>query len=440
MPTSGRQRVQRGRGADARRARRRRGDRWVRSGRGHLRRGHRRGRGRAACARRPPGEPVGVQLPLTTARRCPPQWREVPPSCPRACSSASSPSRPWAMRSPPAFAADVTTSGSCGRSGSSGGMSSVRSRRSRGRSLPSAWSWASHSGIAAGRVAWQLVAEQIGVRASATTSPLELLIVALVACLAGAALACQRGWSRPDSGRWTPCERNSPAATSGIPCTMVKFRNTGGGLSDNLEDRRAMGGRGVAVGRRHRRRHRRRAAPAPRRRWRRGRRHRPQRRVQPDQPGGSSGTVDPADEPLVRGDVGRPRRHPGLLGDRRWPRRRLPGRQLVLFTDAREHRRMWQRRRRRSVPSTARPTEGIHRPVLLQAAAEPVRRTRRLRSRLRARPRARAPRAEPVGTSDEVRQQQQADRGRGKRAVGRASSSRPTATPASGATPRRTAG
>ena len=48
-------------------------------------------------------------------------------------------------------------------------------------------------GIAAGRVAWQLVAEQIGVRASATTSPLELLIVALVACLAGAALALPAG-------------------------------------------------------------------------------------------------------------------------------------------------------------------------------------------------------------------------------------------------------
>jgi predicted metalloprotease len=29
---------------------------------------------------------------------------------------------------------------------------------------------------------------------------------------------------------------------------MVKFRNSGGGLSDNLEDRRALGGRGVAVG------------------------------------------------------------------------------------------------------------------------------------------------------------------------------------------------
>ena len=29
---------------------------------------------------------------------------------------------------------------------------------------------------------------------------------------------------------------------------MVKFRNTGGGLSDNLQDRRAMGGRGLAAG------------------------------------------------------------------------------------------------------------------------------------------------------------------------------------------------
>ena len=29
---------------------------------------------------------------------------------------------------------------------------------------------------------------------------------------------------------------------------MVKFRNSGGGLSSNLEDRRAMGGRGIAVG------------------------------------------------------------------------------------------------------------------------------------------------------------------------------------------------
>jgi ABC-type lipoprotein release transport system permease subunit len=48
-------------------------------------------------------------------------------------------------------------------------------------------------GIAVGRVAWQLVAEQLGVRASATTSPLVLLIVALVACLTGAALALPAG-------------------------------------------------------------------------------------------------------------------------------------------------------------------------------------------------------------------------------------------------------
>src|SRR5688572_17020466 len=29
---------------------------------------------------------------------------------------------------------------------------------------------------------------------------------------------------------------------------MVKFRNPGGGVSDNLEDRRAIGGRGLAAG------------------------------------------------------------------------------------------------------------------------------------------------------------------------------------------------
>ena len=140
-----------------------------------------------------PDAPVGVQLPLTAARRCQP--RVGCSSCLESsgCSSASSPWRPWAMRSPPAFAAGVTTSGSSGRSGSSGGMSSVRSRPSRGRSLPSAWSLGIPLGIAAGRVAWQLVAEQIGVRASATTSPLELLIVALVAGLAGAALALPAG-------------------------------------------------------------------------------------------------------------------------------------------------------------------------------------------------------------------------------------------------------
>ena len=43
-----------------------------------------------------------------------------------------------------------------------------------------------------------------------------------------------------------------------------------------------------------------------------------------------------------------------------------------------------------------------------------------------------------VGTSDEVRQAQQARPGAGQRAVGRASSSRPTATRACGDTPPRT--
>lgn len=34
----------------------------------------------------------------------------------------------------------------------------------------------------------------------------------------------------------------------GVRCGVVKFRRSGGGLSDNLEDRRGMGGKGVAAG------------------------------------------------------------------------------------------------------------------------------------------------------------------------------------------------
>jgi ABC-type antimicrobial peptide transport system permease subunit len=48
-------------------------------------------------------------------------------------------------------------------------------------------------GIALGRVCWQLVAEEIGVRATATTSPLMLLAVTLIACLAAAALSVPPG-------------------------------------------------------------------------------------------------------------------------------------------------------------------------------------------------------------------------------------------------------
>ena len=48
-------------------------------------------------------------------------------------------------------------------------------------------------GIALGRVSWQLVAEQIGVRATADTSPLTLLVVALVACFAAAVLSVPPG-------------------------------------------------------------------------------------------------------------------------------------------------------------------------------------------------------------------------------------------------------
>ncbi len=50
----------------------------------------------------------------------------------------------------------------------------------------------------------------------------------------------------PVSERWTRCESNERRA--GITTAVVKFRNRDGGLSDNLEDRRAMGGRGIAAG------------------------------------------------------------------------------------------------------------------------------------------------------------------------------------------------
>ena len=48
-------------------------------------------------------------------------------------------------------------------------------------------------GIAVGRVAWQVVADQIGVRASAPTSPLVLLVVALLACVAALLLSVPPG-------------------------------------------------------------------------------------------------------------------------------------------------------------------------------------------------------------------------------------------------------
>ena len=229
------------------------------------------------------------------------------------------------MRSPPAFAAGVTTSGSFGRSGSSGGMSSVRSRRSRGRSSPSAWSWGSRWGSRRGGWPGSWSPSRSGCARRPRPSPLELLIVVLVACLAGAALAvaCGRGrgptavGGRPASGI---AERHF-----GHTVPMVKFRNTGGGLSDNLAGSSSHGGSRPRRGRRHRRRHRRRAAPGPRRRWRwRGRRHRHQRHVQPDQHRRVQRHRRPRRRAARGGDVGRARRHPGVLGERRWPRRRLP--------------------------------------------------------------------------------------------------------------------
>jgi ABC-type lipoprotein release transport system permease subunit len=48
-------------------------------------------------------------------------------------------------------------------------------------------------GIALGRVSWQLVADQIGVAPSAATSPLVLLSVALLACVAAAVLSVPPG-------------------------------------------------------------------------------------------------------------------------------------------------------------------------------------------------------------------------------------------------------
>ena len=73
-----------------------------------------------------------------------------------------------------------------------------RSRRSPGRSWPSAWPSASRSGSRWDEWPGSVVADEIGVRAAASTSPLTLLVVALVACLAAAALSrAARAWRRP---------------------------------------------------------------------------------------------------------------------------------------------------------------------------------------------------------------------------------------------------
>ena len=84
--------------------------------------------------------------------------------------------------------------------------------------------------------------------------------------------------------------------------------------------------------------------------------------------------------------------------------------------------------------------EGLHRPRLLPGAEGPLRRARRLRPGLRHRPRDRAPRpAPPRDRPGRARSSQAADP-RNENASRSPSSSRPTASPASGATRRRSAG
>ena len=158
-----------------------------------------------------------------------------------------------------------------------------------------------------------------------------------------------------------------------------------------------MGGKGIAVGWRDRRRHRRRAPPAPQRRRRRRRRHRHQRRLQPDQhaAGRAARSIRPTSRSCRRcptpSTTSRASGPPsdGLGGD-------YQDATLVLFTGAVSTDGCG------NAPSSVGPfycpadADGLHRPVVLQAAAEPVRRAGRLRPRLRPRPRARPPRAEPA--------------------------------------------
>ena len=166
---------------------------------------------------------------------------------------------------------------------------------------------------------------------------------------------------------------------------MVKFRNSGGGLSDNLQDRRAMGGRGIAAG----------------------------GGIvgvvvlvvlfqllggggggggtgidindvfNQINTGGSSGTVDPADEPLVEEMSDALDDIQGFWGSERGRRRRLPRRHPRAVHGRGEHRRMRER------PLVCRTVllpprrEGVHRPVVLRAARRPVRGPRRLRPGVR---------------------------------------------------------
>ena len=107
------------------------------------------------------------------------------------CSSASSPSRPSAMRWPPACAVAGTTSGSCGRSASWAETCCGRSRRSPGRSWPSGLAFGIPLGHRrSGRVAWQVVADRIGVRAVRPDVTARCCWSSrLLACLAAAALS-----------------------------------------------------------------------------------------------------------------------------------------------------------------------------------------------------------------------------------------------------------
>ena len=214
-----------------------------------LRRWRRRGRGGPPCAEPAPRRDLRVRLLVAAAGRRQPRRRCS--SCPvcSGCSSASSPSRRSATRWRPACAVAGTTSGSCGRSASwpetSCGPSTTQSMDARGHRAGSS---ASRSASRSGASAWQVVAERIGVRAEPHTRHRSCcwprrarsLAAAVLSVPPGAAAARQRA-----VGRTARRSRRGPA---GHTAPMVKFRNRGGDLSGNLEDRRAMGGRGVAVG------------------------------------------------------------------------------------------------------------------------------------------------------------------------------------------------
>ena len=239
-----------------------------------------------------------------------------------------------------------------------------------------------------------------------------------------------------------PLDARSPSADASIGHTMpmVKFR-TGAASAATSRIVAGMGGKGGGGG---------------------GRRHRrPDRRVLMQLLGGGGGggssvvtdifsqmrmggqgtlgPVDPAHEPLVEVMSEALDRHPGVLGDRcRASGSRLRGRTLVLFT-AGVSTGAAATPRPTSGPSTARPTEGLHRPVVLQGARLPLRRAGRLRPGLRPRPRARAPRAEP-GRHQRVGPAAAERRATGQTRCRSASSSRPTATPACGASSPRSGG